>query len=100
MNEVMTENNVPPEEAGIHSGATETSLMLCARENLVQKERMEKGYIGKYYTSTLLSKGLKSFSDIGVLGDPKKASKEAGKEIISRWIKDNIERIQIERGNK
>ena len=100
MTKVMQEFGVSPEEAGAHSGAAETSLMLAYRPELVRKEWIEKGYMGKFVTSTLLSRGLKAFSPIGVLGDPSKASKEAGEKMIQVLADVYAERIRKELGGE
>lgn len=98
MNEVMAEYGVSFEDAGAHAGASETSLMLAYKEELVRSDLAKKGYTGKYTSAQLFRKGLRAFSEIGVLGDPTKASKEAGLKMIdilaeyyAKKIKEEIE---------
>ncbi|MFW6144622.1 MAG: creatininase family protein [Candidatus Natronoplasma sp.] len=84
--EVMLESfkkaGIDYEERPIHSGATETSIMLAIDEELVKRDGMEKGYEGEVKESALFTNGLRHFTENGVLGDPRKASMKAGKMML------------------
>jgi len=77
--------NITIEEAGGHAGEVETSQILFLAENLVKKERFQPGYLG-IEIEMLFEKGMPSLTDIGVLGDPTKASKEHGKIYIEKMV--------------
>ncbi len=94
MMDSFKEAGVDYEEKGVHAGATETSIMMAVREDLVDKDRMERGYEGEVHTSSLFTKGLRHFTDNGVLGDATKASKEAGEKILENLAEDLAERIE------
>ncbi|MGM0405306.1 MAG: creatininase family protein [Thermoplasmatota archaeon] len=93
MNEGMKDAGIDFEEQIIHSGASETSIMLAIDERLVRKNKFEKGYTEDIKIGNLFAKGLKYFTENGVLGDPSLASEEAGEiilESISDWYFDTI----------
>jgi len=96
MAEAMQEFKVSFEEAGAHSGASETSLMLAYRPDLVNTTEFTGGYMDKFTSSTVMSKGLKAFSNIGVLGDPRKASREAGIKLIDKLVNYYAQKIKDE----
>ena len=79
-----------------HAGAGETSILLAEREELVRKDRLQKGHIGELNTSALFTGGVKTFSKIGIIGDPTKASKEIGEKIIDATVKYFVEKIKKE----
>lgn len=95
-NSIMAEYGVSFREAGSHAGATETSLMLAIRSEFVRMNKAVEGYIGDYTTSQLYSHGVKAISETGILGDPRKASGEAGKKILEKLIEYYIEKIKKE----
>ncbi|MHA1509644.1 MAG: creatininase family protein, partial [Promethearchaeota archaeon] len=81
--------NITVQEAGGHAGEVETSEVLFLAEDLVKKVRFQPGYvgiIGKKEIEMLFEKGMPSLTDIGVLGDPTKASKEHGKIYIEKMV--------------
>jgi len=81
--------NITVQEAGGHAGEVETSQVLFLAENLVKKERFQPGYVGvlgEEEIEMLFEKGMPSLTDIGVLGDPTKASKEHGKIYIEKMV--------------
>lgn len=89
MNEAMREAGIDYEEPVIHSGASETSVMLSIKKKLVNMDRMEKGHEGPVPVSLLFSKGLRYFTENGVLGDPTKGNSKAG-DYILKSLSDNI----------
>ncbi len=91
------EAGIDYEEKGVHAGATETSVMMAIDEELVDKDRLEKGYEEEVDSSSLFTKGLRHFTENGVLGDARKASKEAGELILKNLSEDLAERIDEKR---
>lgn len=80
-----------------HGGFVETSLMLAIEPKLVQMQNAKRGYLNKKrlnstYTTFLSNTSSFKITRNGVLGDPRKATKEEGKKIISITMK-NLVRI-------
>jgi len=96
MNEVMVKYGASIKEAGSHAGASETSIMLALNEKLVRMDLAEKGFMGKYTRTKLYSLGLKAISPNGIIGDPGKASKKAGKAIIESLAQHFASKIKEE----
>ena len=81
-----------------HAGFIETSLMLAVSDNKVKMKLAKKGLITKNFKSAEISRlkkiAAKSFQKAtknGVWGDPRKASKKEGKELLSEIVK-NLEK--------
>lgn len=79
-----------------HGGIVETSLMLAISPKLVQMRKAKSGHLNKEMLNTTYSSFLSNSSSFritrnGVLGDPRNATKEEGKKIISTTLK-NLER--------
>ena len=72
-------------EAGSHAGLAETAFMLACQPELVDLESAEQGFMGDAYAmgEKLNRDGTHSISPIGVLGDPRGATAEAGKEYFN-----------------
>lgn len=81
MNEGMERAELPPEPV-VHAGGTETSAILAIRPELVRESAFEPGRDGPVDTTLLLSRGFKSITDNGVLGDPSQSSEAAGEAIL------------------
>lgn len=80
--ELRAKLGVTPEEAGSHAGETETSMMLYFAEDLVKTDRFTPGFVGKFGPEQMVlweNEGMPAISDIGVIGDPRKSTKEHGK---------------------
>lgn len=95
MNESLKKSNLELVEPLIHAGATETSVVMAIDDTLVKMDRVERGYMDDIPLNRLFLKGLKSFTDNGVLGDPSKADKEIGESILeslSDWYVEYIRR--------
>ena len=80
-----------------HGGFVETSLMLAIEPELVQMQNAKRGHLNKKrlnstYTTFLSNTSSFKITRNGVLGDPRKATKEEGKKIISITMK-NLVRI-------
>lgn len=97
MNRGMKDAGIDYEEPIIHSGAAETSVLLWLDETLVRRDKVAKGSEEEISTALLLSKGLKEFTDNGVLGDPRKATVEAGQRIMEILADNYTHRIIDER---
>jgi len=81
--------NITIEEAGGHAGEAETSEILFLAETLVKRDKFQPGYlgvIGEKEIEMLFKKGMPSLTEIGVIGDPTKASKEHGKIYIEKMV--------------
>ncbi len=83
-NPVLARYGVTPEEGGIHSGFVETSELLASPyAHLVDMPAAERGFVGDVWArmAEVTRDGrynLADISPVGVLGDPTKASAEAG----------------------
>lgn len=97
MNQAMKDAGIDYEEPVIHSGASETSVILSINDKLVNMDRMEKGYEGPIPVSQLFSKGLRYFTENGVLGDPTKGNSEAGEYILETLADKIANQIKEER---
>ncbi len=89
--------NITAQESGGHAGEAETSQVLFLAENLVMKERFQPGYVGvmgEKEIEMLFEKGMPSLTEIGVLGDPTKASKEHGKIYVEKMVDFLIDEIK------
>lgn len=84
MNEGLREGGVDYEEPVIHAGAAETAIVLAVVEGLVRTDDIEAGHEDEISTARLLSEGFKSITENGVLGDPRKATSEAGEAILDK----------------
>jgi creatinine amidohydrolase len=87
LNEFSLQEGVSAEEAGAHAGESEASIMLYLEEELVKKERFKAGYVGVFgekESQAAIKNGLQELTDIGILGDPSKASKEKGEKYIEQ----------------
>ncbi len=97
MQESLKESGIEYDEKAIHAGATETSVLLAINEGYVDEERLQKGYEGSLDETSLFTEGLKHYTDNGVLGDPRKASKKAGEAILENLSSDLADRIDEKR---
>ncbi|MFX0075566.1 MAG: creatininase family protein [Candidatus Hermodarchaeota archaeon] len=94
---IAADLNISVEEAGAHAGEVETSQILFLAEHLVNKDRFQPGYLGKLGEAEidrLFKKGMPSLTEIGVIGDPTKASKEHGKIYVERMVDFLTEEIK------
>jgi creatinine amidohydrolase len=82
-------------EAGGHAGELETSLMLALAPRLVRNAAMtEPGYTGPLdgaAAAVFFEKGVEALAANGVLGDPRRASTDAGHAYITAFV-EAIER--------
>jgi len=70
--------------AGSHAGMSETSMALAARPDLVRMNRSQTGFMGDAYGvgERTGRDGTYSVTPIGVFGDPRYASADAGREYL------------------
>lgn len=94
MNEGLREGGVDYQEPVIHAGAAETAAILAIDEDLVREERLEAGYEGDLQVTALLSEGFRHFTENGVLGDPREATREAGKAILDTIAEAYAEEVR------
>ena len=75
---------IDPATAGTHAGLSETAFMLACEPELVDLESAEQGFMGDSLAmgEKLNRDGTHSISPIGVLGDPRGATVEAGREYL------------------
>lgn len=78
------------EDADLHAGRTETSLMLHIAPWNVWLDRVEVGNTGTLAAllPLMMEGGVKAVSANGVLGDPSGASAEEGSAVLSAMIED------------
>jgi creatinine amidohydrolase len=82
-----------------HGGIVETSLMLAISPKLVQMSKAKSGYLNRKmlhatYSSFLSNSSSFKITKNGVLGDPRNATKEEGKKIISTTLKNLLRTIK------
>lgn len=72
------------EAAGSHSGLSETAQVLAIRPDLVRMDRAEPGFLGDAYGvgDRMNAEGTHAISANGVLGDPRQATADAGREYL------------------
>jgi creatinine amidohydrolase len=92
---VARARGVSPGEAGGHAGELETSLMLALAPRLVRSDAVtEPGYTGPLddaAAAVLFERGVDALAANGVLGDPRRASADAGHAYVTAFL-DAIER--------
>jgi creatinine amidohydrolase len=102
MQEYLAQKGITPARAGVHSGFSETSVMLMLRPDLVNMEKAVAGLTDEaFYQPENINKskissfihGIKSQSANGILGDPTGANAEIGKEIFEVKVNDIAEEI-------
>ena len=88
---------IPPAKDGVHSGFSETSIMLMLRPDLVNMDRAAPGLTDEaFYRPENIAKsqitsfihGIKSQSKNGILGDPTGAGAAVGREIFDARVAD------------
>jgi creatinine amidohydrolase len=89
-----------PVACDAHAGVIETSQILAIDPQLVRDFDGIEGYVAAEpdYLETVLSDGLRSVSDTGILGNPAGATAAAGNEILaalaselSRWMASGLD---------
>ena len=98
LNDGLSDAGIEYDQDVIHAGAAETAIVLAIDEGLVRTERIEPGPEGDISTARLLSEGFKTITENGVLGDPTKATSDAGAVILQNVVETYVEHIRTERG--
>ena len=75
------EDRTPP-----HADIIETSMMMVLAPEAVRAAKMQRGFVGRPDLEELTGRGLQAFTENGVLGDPRGATPEMGRELISAWV--------------
>ena len=97
MDKVYENYGITPEEAGYHAGASETAFIMAYRPDLVDREKLQRGYVGPYAEKFFYtSEELQRIAPIGVFGDPTKASKDMGKDMMEVITDRYVEIIKKE----
>lgn len=81
------------ETGGIHSGESETSVMLAIDERYVRDERID--VIPDFPRNTLDMYSMKHLSPEGVWGIPSKATKEKGERFIQLMVEYGVKTIEL-----
>ena len=83
-------------ESGAHAGESETSMVLAIRKDLVNMERAKEGFVGRFEDkiALVISQGIKALTEIGVIGDPRKAETEKGEEYLELWAEEMVNYIR------
>ena len=78
------------EEASGHADVVETAMMLAIRPDLVQMQKAEPGWMGDLFTvkDQLFSAGLQSITANGILGDPRRATAEMGRQVLELTVRE------------
>jgi len=97
LNEGLDDAGIEYDQDVIHAGAAETAMVLAIDEGLVRTENIEPGPDGDISPARLLSAGFKSITENGVLGDPTRATTEAGEAIFQNVVETYVEHIKTER---
>lgn len=97
LNEGLSEAGIEYNQDVIHAGAAETAIVLAIDEGLVRTKNIESGPEGEISTAKLLSEGFKMITENGVLGDPTKATTDAGEVIIQNVVETYVKHIKTER---
>ncbi|MBD3190537.1 MAG: creatininase family protein [Candidatus Heimdallarchaeota archaeon] len=97
LHQFSSQFDISKEEAGVHAGESETSLVLALAEELVEEERFTQGYLGPMeedQLSLIFNQGMTALTDNGILGDPTKASIEKGEKYLEELIDFLVGEIQ------
>jgi len=94
--EFSAKHGIPPSESGAHAGESETSMVLAIRKDLVNMKRAKEGFVGRFEDKIdlVISQGIKALSQIGVIGDPRKAESEKGEEYLELWAEKMVHYIR------
>jgi creatinine amidohydrolase len=87
-------------KSGAHAGEWETSIMLALRSEQVDMERASEGFLGELAeVFAKIATGLENLDKHGVIGDPRVAKAEAGRQYIEdmvdslhQWVNSQEER--------
>lgn len=99
MMKTSPELGISLEEAGAHAGEAEASMMMYVCPRGVRETHISdaRGFIGVFdekVAAKIFKEGIRGLSPIGVLGDPKQASKEHGKKYIEDLVEAIVQSIK------
>ncbi|MFD1564560.1 creatininase family protein [Haloarchaeobius amylolyticus] len=84
--EGLAESGIDVDEPVVHAGATETSMLLALDREAVREDELVVGYEDAVSPARLFNRGIDVYSSEGVLGDSRKATADAGDEIVDRVV--------------
>jgi creatinine amidohydrolase len=89
-------------EGDAHAGRTETALLLAVRPDLVRVERAEAGAVEPLgaLAERLRTEGVRAVSPNGVLGDPRPASDDEGRELLKLLTEQLVTAVDAWRGER
>lgn len=100
LNGVAESAGISPAQAGAHAGEAETSLVLAAREELVEMNYAIEGYVGEFgdaEVTQLFRDGMTALTDSGILGDARPADRQRGfayrdtmADFLASWIRERM----------
>jgi creatinine amidohydrolase len=99
LNAASAEFGISPSESGAHAGESETSIMLALEKDLVLANRFAPGYVGptgEKELKILRERGMGALTEIGVLGDPRRASAEKGEVYLDRLTEFLVQEIKTQ----
>jgi len=87
------------QQAGLHAGGMETSMILSIAPDHVLMEEAEVGFIGDLSSKREMidREGYKSLIGNGVVGDPSMATSEIGEAYLESWVQLTIHDIESNR---
>jgi creatinine amidohydrolase len=99
MMKTSSELGISAEDAGAHAGEAEVSMMMHVypegvRETCIPDARGFIGVFDEEVTEKIFKEGIGALSPIGVLGDPKQASKKHGKKYIEDLVEAIVQSIK------
>ena len=91
--------NMDPELVGTHGGHFETSIMLAIAPDRVDMQSAVAGHVGPAASASakLRSEGMAALSPVGVIGDPRGATAEAGEHYLDALASLVVEGIEAHR---
>ena len=90
-------HGISKEQAGVHAGDLETSIMLALEPSQVQVERCAAGFVDEFGSDAqrvIGEEGIIGLSKSGVLGDPTQADDEKGWRYLTATIDHFVEVIR------
>ncbi|MCL4559093.1 MAG: creatininase family protein [Chloroflexi bacterium] len=85
------------EEASGHADVVETAMMLAVRPDLVHMDQAAPGWMGDLFEveEKLFREGMKSLTENGVLGDPRRATVEMGRRALDYQVQQMAAQIRL-----
>lgn len=97
LNEGLTQAGVEYEEPVNHAGAGETALVQAAEPELVRTDTIEPGHEETVSASRLINEGFDAVTENGVVGNPTKATPEAGETVLEHVAQEYAAQIRADR---